>query len=87
MWHRLQEDDSTYSVTVVKRKTEKELLRQQLELLAEKSKSTCPASNELSQNSFAMVRISNELLKRKYLAFMFAFAFCYFIKCFTIHRK
>ncbi|MCM1191984.1 MAG: hypothetical protein NC123_17040 [Butyrivibrio sp.] len=71
----------------MKQKTEKELLRKQLELLAEESKDTCPASNELSQNSFAMAKISNELLKRKCLSFMFAVALGYFIKCFTIHRK
>lgn len=62
------------------KKAERELLRQQLELLAEESRNTCPASGELSKNSFAMVKISNELLKRKYLAFMFAVALGYFIK-------
>ena len=49
----------------MKKRTEIEILRQQLELLAEDSKDTFPASNELSQNSFAMAEISKELFKRK----------------------
>ena len=71
----------------MKRKLEKEILYQQLELLAEESKDTCPASNELSQNSLAMTRISNELLKRKWFPAMLIIAFGYFIMCFTIKRK
>ena len=75
------------SLRMAKRKSVREILHQQLELLAEESKHALPANCELSKNSFAMVKISNELLKRKCLSFMFAFTLIYFIKCFTIHGK
>ncbi len=71
----------------MKRKSEKEILRQQMKLLAEESKDTYPASNELSQNSFAIAKISNELLKRKCLAVVFAVTLSYLIKSFAIHAK
>ena len=47
------------------KRTEIEILRQQLELLTEDSKNTYPATNALSKNSKAMVLISKELFKRK----------------------
>lgn len=71
----------------MKRRSEAEILRQQLELLAEESKDTLPAINELSENSLAMAEISKELFKRKCFATVFFIVFCYFIKCFVIHRK
>ena len=71
----------------MKRKSEKEILYQQLELLAEESKDTCPASYELSQNSLAMANISNELFKRKWLPVMLFITLSYLVKCFTIKRK
>ena len=40
----------------MRRKSEKEILHQQLELLEEKSKDVCLASNELSQNSMVMAK-------------------------------
>ena len=71
----------------MRRKSEKEILHQQLELLAEKSQDVCPASNELSQNSIAMAKISSELLKRECFSMMLLIALAYFIKRFTVHRK
>lgn len=71
----------------MERKSVKEFLYKQLELLAEESKNVCPASNELSQNSLAMVEISKELFKRKCSSAVYFIALCYFIKCFTVHRK
>lgn len=71
----------------MQKRTEKELLRQQLELLAEESKNTYPATNTLSENSKAMVQISKELFKRKCFAIMLFIAFHYFISGFTIHSK
>ena len=71
----------------MKRKSERELLCQQMELLAEESKDTCPASNELSQNSLAMARISNELLKRKWFSVVFLITLGYLLQSFAIHRK
>ncbi len=70
-----------------KRKSEREFLRQQLELLAKESKHALPANCELSKNSFAMAKISNELLRRKCLALMFAFVVYYFIERITIRRN
>ena len=63
------------------KRTEIEILRQQLELLTEDSKNT------LSKNSKAMVLISKELFKRKCFAAMLFIAFCYLIKRFAIHGK
>lgn len=71
----------------MKRKSEKELLHQQLELLAEESKDTLPASNEVSENSIAMVKISSELFKRKCLAVVLFIALVYFVKRLTVQRK
>lgn len=71
----------------MRRTSEREFLRQQMELLAEESKDTCPASNELSQNSFAMARISNELVKRKWFPVVFLITLGYLLQSFTIHRK
>ena len=71
----------------MKRINETEFLRQQLQLLAEESKDTCPASNELSQNSLAMAKISNELFKRKWFAAMFLVAFNYLLIRFAVQRK
>ena len=71
----------------MKIKSERELLYQQLELLAEDSKDTCPASNTLSQNSLAMAKISSELLKRKCFTAMYLITFCYLIMRLTVHGK
>ena len=71
----------------MKRRSESEILHQQLELLAEKSKDTYPASEELSKNSLAMASISKELLKRKWLPLMFTIAVNYFFLCITKHGK
>ena len=71
----------------MERKSEKEILRQQMILLAEESKNTYPASNELSQNSFAMVKISNELLKRKWFSAVLFIALCNFVLRVTKHSK
>lgn len=71
----------------LKRKSTREILRQQLELLAEESKKTYPASNELSQNSLAMVAIGNALLKRKCFTIVFAVTFTYFIMSIAKHGK
>lgn len=75
------------SLKRAKRKSVREILRQQLELLAKESKHALPANCELSKNSFAMAKISNELLRRKCLALMFAVALGYFIKCLAVHGK
>ena len=69
------------------KRTEIEILRQQLELLTEDSKNTYQATNALSKNSKAMVLISKELFKRKCFAAMLFIAFCYLIKRFAIHGK
>lgn len=45
----------------MKRKSDRELLRQQMELLIEESKNCVPG--ELSQNSQAVAKISKELFK------------------------
>lgn len=71
----------------MKRKSIREILRQQLELLEEDSKNAYPASNNVSQNSLAMVAIEDELLKRKWFALMFVVAFAYFIMRIAIHGK
>lgn len=71
----------------MKRKSVKEILRLQLELLAEDSKNTYPASNNLGQNSLAMVAIEDELLKRKCFALMFTVAIGYFILRIAKHGK
>lgn len=71
----------------MKGKSEKELLCQQLELLAEKSKDTYPASDELSRNSSAMVAISAELFKRKWLPIVILITLGYLLQSFAIHRK
>ncbi len=63
------------------------ILYKQLELLAEDSKDTYPASNELSQNSFAMVEISKELFKRKWVSTILFVTLCYFVIRFPIQRK
>lgn len=69
------------------KKIETEILYKQLELLAEDSKDTYPASNELSHNSFAMAEISKELFKRKWFPAVLFITLCYFVICFPIHRK
>lgn len=71
----------------MKRKSAKEILHQQLELLAEESKDTYPASDELSQNSFAMAKISNELLKRETLTAVNLIALGYLIVRLVVHCK
>lgn len=71
----------------MQKRTETEILRKQLELLAEESKDTCPASNELSSNSLAMAEISKELFKRKCFAAMCFIAFCYLIIRIAIFSK
>ncbi len=71
----------------MKRNGVKGLLYQQLELLAEKSKDTYPASNELSHNSLAMARLSNELFKRKCFSMVLFIAFGYFIVRIAVHGK
>ncbi len=71
----------------MKKRTEIEILRQQLELLAEDSKDTFPASNELSQNSFAMAEISKELFKRKWLPTILLITLCYFVIRFAVSPK
>ena len=71
----------------MKRISEKEILYKQLELLAEESKDTMPASNQLSENSLAMTSISKELFKRKWFTAILFIALGYFIMCFTIKRK
>ena len=71
----------------MKKNTVRQLLHKQMELLAEKSKDTYPASDELSQNSFAMSEISSELLKRETVSTVLLITLGYFFICFTIHRK
>lgn len=72
---------------MMKKRTEKEILRRQLELLAEESKDTCPASNELSSNSLAMAEISKELFKRKWFSAILFITLYYFIVRFTVRPK
>lgn len=64
---------------------EKEILRQQLELLAEESKGT--PFDSLPGFSNAMVAVSEELLKRKCFTFMFFIAVGYLLLCITKHSK
>ena len=71
----------------MKRNTVRRLLRQQMELLAEKSKDTYPAGDELSQNSFAMSEISSELLKREAFSIVLLVTLSYLVIRFAIHRK
>lgn len=71
----------------MKRNTVRRLLRKQMELLAEKSKDTYPARDELSQNSFAMAEISGELLKREAFSIVLLVTLSYLVIRFAIHRK
>ena len=58
-------------ITGRSKKTEKEILRQQLELLAEQSKSAC--EDEIPKNTHAMVEIYKELKIRSLLLLAFFF--------------
>ena len=53
----------------VKRKSERDLLRQQMELLIEESKNSVPG--ELAKNSQAVAKISKELFKYSCSSFIF----------------
>lgn len=66
-------------------KREKEILRQQLELLAEESKGT--PFDSLPSFSNAMIGVSKELFKRKCFTFMFFVAVGYLLLCITKHSK
>lgn len=66
-------------------KREKEILRQQLELLAEESKGT--PFDSLPGLSNAMVAVSKELFKRKCFTFMFFVAVGYLLLRLTKHSK
>lgn len=71
----------------MKRNTVRQILRKQMELLAERSKDTYPAGDELSQNSFAMAEISSELLKREALPIVLLVTLSYLFIRLAIHRK
>lgn len=66
-------------------KIEKEILRQQLELLAEESKRI--PFDILPGFSDAMVAVSKELFKRKCFTLMFFIAVGYLLLCITKHGK
>jgi len=66
----------------VKRKSERDLLHQQMELLIEESKNCVPG--ELSKNSQAVAKISKELFKYS-CASVILFGFLgYLVKNFTV---
>lgn len=67
------------------RKTE--ILRQQIELLAEGFKKSFPEICKVSRNSAAMAKISNELFKRKCFTFMLFIALYYFFIRFSKKTK
>lgn len=70
-----------------KHRTKKEILRQQMELLAEESKRAYPANDNLSQKSLAMAQINKEILKNEWLPFVLLIANVYILICIKIHRK
>lgn len=66
----------------MKRKSERELLRQQMELLIEESKNCVPG--ELSQNSQAVAKISKELFKYSCSSFILFCFLGYLVKNFAV---
>lgn len=66
---------------------ETEILRQQMELLAEDFKKSFPEICKVSRNSASMVKISNELFKRKCFTFMLFIALYYFFIRFVKKTK
>ncbi len=66
----------------MKRKTEKEILYQQQELLIEDSKNCMPG--ELAKNSQAMAKISKELFKHRCVTFVVLCFIGYLTKDFAV---
>lgn len=61
------------------------LLRQQMDLLAEKSNDPLPEHD--CDYAYAMAEISKEILKRESFSVMYLVALGYLIMCFTKHLK
>lgn len=57
------------------------LLRQQMDLLTEKSKKPLPEHE--CEYAFAMAEVGKELFKRESISIMFSVALCYFVMCVT----
>lgn len=61
------------------------LLRQQMDLLAEKSNDPLPEHD--CDYAYAMTEISKEILKRESFSVMYLVALGYLLMCFTKHLK